>query len=480
MSVPLRFDQLAPDRQSQIQKNLSVLHSKGASDDEIESYLRDDEHLAPVESAAPTPVAAPPAGPSVRPDASSALARNRPNPTGDLQAATANPGKQGRYVSNVVASHLLNTLQGVPGMEAAEAGIGAAVTPMDYSQSLGALRNRIQRDVGPAASLEKIAGTAPLGLIKASPAILGAGLGAADRLLQADPDAGIGKRVGEGAVGAVVGGTIGKLSDMATQGVRALATKNPAKQLVQLQADRAASAKQLYGAAIAEGNQNGATSAVRSFLAEPDIAPIVSEISASRQGATIAPDSPEMVDLVYKELSDQAGNLKKALGTVNPRSTNSRQFQAREVGKAQQAAIKAMNTPGVSGQAMMPSYEKAVQDYADRSAEIEALKRGYGALRNQMAPTLTAPNSLGRTDDVGFSEWAKTASPGELLRASQGIRGGVSDAAGLPGKTFGPLRRAASASGGLLRSLPSQSEETIALLQRLGLTSLNAATSANP
>lgn len=47
MTVPLRFDQLEPARQDAIRKNLDVMHAKGAPDADVESYLRDVEHLAP-------------------------------------------------------------------------------------------------------------------------------------------------------------------------------------------------------------------------------------------------------------------------------------------------------------------------------------------------------------------------------------------------------------------------------------------------
>ena len=63
--------------------------------------------------------------PSVRPDVTSALARNRKNPSGDLQAALRNPGKQARFIGEGAAANVLNAAQGLlPGMEAFEAGAG--------------------------------------------------------------------------------------------------------------------------------------------------------------------------------------------------------------------------------------------------------------------------------------------------------------------------------------------------------------------
>lgn len=53
MSGPLRFDQLEPARQDVIRKNLDTMHAKGAPDADVESYLRDVEHLAPVGQDAP-------------------------------------------------------------------------------------------------------------------------------------------------------------------------------------------------------------------------------------------------------------------------------------------------------------------------------------------------------------------------------------------------------------------------------------------
>jgi hypothetical protein len=53
MSVPIRFDQLDPAHQDAIRKNLDTMHAKGAPDADVESYLRDVEHLAPVGQEAP-------------------------------------------------------------------------------------------------------------------------------------------------------------------------------------------------------------------------------------------------------------------------------------------------------------------------------------------------------------------------------------------------------------------------------------------
>lgn len=58
MSGVLRFDQLDSTRQGAIRKNLATLQQKGASESDIEAYLRDDEKIAP----ATEPFAGPPQG----------------------------------------------------------------------------------------------------------------------------------------------------------------------------------------------------------------------------------------------------------------------------------------------------------------------------------------------------------------------------------------------------------------------------------
>lgn len=45
MTPPLRYDQLTPIKQQEIQKNLDKLQAAGVGDDEIEDYLRNGEHL---------------------------------------------------------------------------------------------------------------------------------------------------------------------------------------------------------------------------------------------------------------------------------------------------------------------------------------------------------------------------------------------------------------------------------------------------
>jgi hypothetical protein len=55
---PLRFDQLTPQRQSGIQANIAKMHAAGAPESEIEEYLTQHEHLAPVTAEPTHPVTA--------------------------------------------------------------------------------------------------------------------------------------------------------------------------------------------------------------------------------------------------------------------------------------------------------------------------------------------------------------------------------------------------------------------------------------
>lgn len=523
------------------------------------------------------PVAAAPAGPPVRADNLAALARNRPNASGDFQAATRNPGQQARFVGNVAASHALNTLQGIPGVEAAEAGIGSMFSPMSYEQSLGALRGRIKRDVGPAAGLEKFAMAAPLAaVLPGNPAVAGALLGGADQALSADPIHSLGDvgwRAAKTVGGAAAGYGVGKLADVGVTSLRSLAAKNPAKALIQAQAERAVSAKQLYGAALSEGRNNEATQAIRNFVSDPELAPRVQALQAMEQFKHTPADSPEMLDALYKSLSDEAKQIGKGLAGLDPSKPNTGRFRQANVVALKDRLLNALERPGVkppltldvapevfetapsvvnqgrdamtgpvmegtagrargdasqvaldpSGRAvavsprdvqgpagpafqlraqpekvtpgvrietpgmrvqtapaeavapMMPSYRAAVEDYAKRTADIEALKRGYGAVRNEMAGGLPAPNNLGKKDAAGFAEWAKNAKTSEIQNAQRGILGATSDAYGLPGKTLAPGRRAAGVSGDLLRSAPTDQQQFIDLLQKLGLLAGNTA-----
>lgn len=260
--------------------------------------------------------------PRVAPDASSALARNRENPSGDY-------GVLGRGV----AANLLNAAQGIPGMEAFEAAAGSAGSkltdhPLSYEESLKALRGETSAIPAALSIPEKIAGGVPLASLlpignaktimqaAKSGAKAGAGLGAADQLLAADPDRGIEDRVKRAGVGAAVGGAAGATLGGVAKGVdraRELMNLNSRVQSAPALDDAAVQQAKIdktqnienYDAAKAEAVQGGGTTpAVQGALDHPAIASYVEKVRARRPDAS---DAEVLVDVRKRAARDVRG-----------------------------------------------------------------------------------------------------------------------------------------------------------------------------
>lgn len=120
-----------------------------------------------------------------------------------------------------VTTHVLNAAQGIPGMEALEAGVGALGShvigdrPLSYQESLNALREQTGKIGGKTAIAEKMMGSvATLPFLPSSAVGAGAALGAADQALAADPES-LAARAGKTALGGAIGAGIGKAAGVA-------------------------------------------------------------------------------------------------------------------------------------------------------------------------------------------------------------------------------------------------------------------------
>ncbi len=335
------------------------------------------------------------------------------------------------------AAHLLNTFSSIPGVERLEALSAQGAShlapsmfggqPISYQQSLNALRG-VTGEIDPkTAALERFLGSlATLRFLPKNPMAAGALLGGSDQLLSADQES-VPERAAATAGGTFVGGLLGKATDVgvtaARVGINALRGEAPtfSALLLQKQAERAASAAKLYDAAIAEGQGKTATPAIKSFLAEPDIAEIVGELQGTRQFANTPAESPEMLDAVYKTLSDRAGQIKKGLDAVSPTRPNIGRFRGQDIAAAQQQGLAAMDP-------VMPTYREAVDDFAARSKEMDAIKRGYVALVKKTSGGLPSVNQATKSTPEAFADWAGKKGS-NVPAAVQGLLSGVSTGA---------------------------------------------------
>jgi hypothetical protein len=397
----------------------------------------------------------------------SAAIRARQNANEMDMAEAETPG----YLSSALGG-VSAIARGIPGMEAVQAGARSVVRGQSYRDALQDIRGSAADN--PASTVATMAGAAPLAaMLPGGPVAGGALLGGADQALNADADQSLLERGARTAVGAAGGALLGKGLDLGITAVRAARATDAAKLVADLVKKRAASAKRLYTRAIAEGQGKAPTAEITAFLAKEDIAPIADGLLATRSFAGKDRHSPEVLDGIYKVLSDKQAQIKRGLLQPEPSKANIGRFASEDIGLAQREALTAADGP-------MPSYRGAVQDYAKRSGDIDAVIKGVEALRATRLSGVPAGKRLAKfPTEEQLAEWAKTATPSQIAHAKQGILSGLKgsrklDPAALFGTRIIPLpSRQLKATPGLLRALDK--DDAGAQLAKYGLLMTNAA-----
>lgn len=465
------MDDLREDPQDPIDAALAKIRAGGSTTPPSDSI---DAALAKIrQGATPKGISVP----AQRGDATTALPRNRRDTTGDLEAA--GPAILGN-LANIGGGGL--PIVG-PVLEGAQAGFRSIFRGQSFRDALGDIRGQTDAIPGPVKAMESAAGGMLIpGASALSPAKFGALAGAAPAVLDPNPDRGIGSRVAGGTLGAAVGGLVGSLADKSQVGLRALAAPNATDNILSRQAERAASAKQLYSAALAEGRANGVTPEVQAYLQEPEIAARVKALQQLDQFKNVPAESPEMLDALYKSLSDEGKMIGKGLAQPDPSKPNTGRFREQNVQSLKSRLLGATEAPGVSqvgpfvGQntGMMPSYRDAVADFAKRSADIDAVGKGMTALQGADNPRPTFKNITSKQPKTPqtFSEFVNGAQPSEVAAAKEGVLGDLRNAMGQKqGLTGAPFRKTAGNAADLLRR--ADPNDLGSLFARLGLSGLN-------
>lgn len=381
----------------------------------------------------------------------------------DEEASTPSVPAQ---IGDRLAANLANVSQGIPGAERLQAGVRSVVRRQPYQESLKDIRGSVDEIPAVAKYGERMAGgllTTPF--LPANPALAGAVLGGADAALDADEMSG-GRRAFNTVAGAGTGAVVGKVADKLGTALKAGFTKSPEANLLKRQADRAKSAKNLYDIALAQGKGATVPPEVTAYLAEPEIAARVGALQKLDEFKGLAPDSPEMLDALYKTLGDEAKQIGKGLAQADPSKPNTGRFRQRDVGGKKDRLLDALDP-------MMPTYRGAVEDFAKQSGEIAAVGRGMNAMQGNGRPSFRQIMSKDSKTPATFLEWAKNASPSEIAAAKEGILGDVKNAFGQPGWRLKEGRDASGKASKLLRDLdPSASENVLKLL---GLVNASAA-----
>lgn len=445
---------------------LKYYQSTGQTDEaaKYEQYLKATNQL-------------PSSGPSLRHDPALRARQAVRGKISDAEQADATDAQPG------ILGSLADAAQGLfPGMGALEAGARSVVRGQPYRDAYQDIKAQTDKVPTSAKLIGRTAASLPLlDLLPGSAAKSGAMLGAGDEVLSGDPDKGVGSRVAGGVTGGVLGALLGKAAETATTGLRAFRTPLSEANISAQKAARKASSDALYGNALAEGAQNGTnTPAINQVLAQPDNAAMVAGLSPLRQNAGLAPNSPELLDALYKARSDRAAALKKGLEAAIPARPNMGSASRMDNQMAQTDLLDAMSG-GTTMPGPMPSYRAAVNDYAERSGNIGAVRRGQDALRTSIGKGVTTGKNLDRTTPTSFADWASSATPGQIDNVSQGVLGAAREATaksptrsllgGLVG--HGPLGKAPD----LLRKAGGSRQSLIDLLTNAGLLGANAAIS---
>lgn len=417
MSVPIRFDQLDRTRQEKIRANLATLEAKGASDDEIESYLRDDEGLAPT-SAAP----AKPARPVVAADAT---ARHAPGDGGrnDFDAL-----KEGAAAIGTVAG------QAIPGMEPVQAFLRSKVRGQTYREALDDMRhatNAVPLPIKMAAQAPLLARAIPAAAVSTIPKAMAASgaVSGAHALLNADPDKDVGERIEDAAVDAATGATLTGVTGGVIRGAEKVA--RGAKLVNQVRKAEPLGAESLarkdaigkadaanYGAAEAEAAANGGTSsAVQSALSHPKVKPLADEIRESFRFQGLPDDDASILLQLHRELSSKEGPLiQKITG-----APSGQPISKRHQGEIQ--TIKRMLRDAASDgpDALMPSFKSAVAEHAELAGDKATMQQGAERGRDLMAGKRANAKKPDKQSEEATMQWARNLSPEDKAEALPGV-----------------------------------------------------------
>lgn len=453
---------------AQIAANVAAMQSQGAPDDDIEHYLQS-------QGVQPTSAAAPAAAQLHADYKSGALAQRMAGANADDAADAQGPGYGMRLLT-----HIINAGQGIPGVEAVEAGAGALGSqftshPMSYDQSLNTLRDATGQIGGLTSMGEKAMGSLAIApWLPKNPALAGAALGGADQALGAD-DESLAMRAGRTALGAGVGRLFGGLADHAITAITSKFSPTLGANFLSRLSDRAADAGRNYTRALDEGQGRTNTPAIQSILQRPVVADIVSGLLQTQKFAGKQATDPEVLDAVYHVLSDQAGALKTKVGRAMKlgKGNSLGRYDLSDVAQHQEDLIDAMSG-GSSAPGPMPSYRTAVKDYADASRQLNAFKQGAAQIPSAAGAAPEVLKGTQRLSPEGFAAWAQQQTPTAQDAAAQGVKSALKSvpsykAVKLLGLPIGmQATDALSRAPGLLRSVdPNASNKALGLLLSL-------------
>lgn len=357
-----------------------------------------------------------------------------PSRSGDLQALASAPAglkTVGPEAARGAAALALSAAQGVPGMEAFQAGMGSLGSqftdnPMGIRESRDVLRGETdkippeirmvsQMAVGGGAGAMASRAPGRLGAFMKSPARAGTAFGAADQGLSAD-DMTLEGRLGRAAAGAAVGGTIGKAADAGIVGGRAMKAKTIGRNTVDREAAMGEVDDRLFGIADMEGVAAGGTSPqIQQALSHPKIAPHAARVRETEafKNATDA----EVLTQVYRSL----GRQQRALGGRIAASDD--HLPDVELMKDELGDLKKILAKGADQD--MPTFRVANRAHADAEGDLEAVELGATAMSR--AGMKHAPSQSSRLSQEAYEREFAKLPPHRRPLAAEGALGNLKD-----------------------------------------------------
>jgi hypothetical protein len=360
-----------------------------------------------------------------------ANARDQAN-LADEQASTPSVPAQ---VLQRAAGAVLSDVQAIPGAERAEAALGAAGShipgltpaggPLDYAQSLAALRGQTAeipaaaRVAGQLATGGLAAAALPAGVFTAiSPAASGAIAGGLQGALSADQES-MPQRVWETAKDAALGGLVGKALDLGATAVRAKMAPSLGENALARKAALQQASGTAYGQAAIEGqnavmNQDPALQKLSDALDNPMVKPYADAVRSSAEFADA--DAPTVAQKAYQLMSERQRTL-GARALSDP--TNFKAGTSLDLGDIQ--AAKSALLDGTD--AVMPSFRQAIAQHAEMSGENNAFTTGADAAKRALSRTLVPGKKLTQLSPEAVQAQISAMTPAQAQAATEGILG---------------------------------------------------------
>lgn len=344
-------------------------------------------------------------------------------------------------------------LSGEP-MRAVQEDINERTSDVPYASAVGrAVGSTVPFLAGPGASLSAAEG--------------GAALMGLDRLLANDPDATVSDRITGGIKMGLLGAVGGKGAEMASTGVRAIASPSLGKAADAIKKTMRDTDEALYGAAEREGMAVGSTPEIAAVLKSKTVAPFARTIRGLEQftGA----DDATVLREAYKLMSEQSVRRGTALaGAADFKAGTS--FEKEAIDLAKKRMLDAADTA-------MPSFRKAVEAHAQNAKVNRAFALGANASRREMTNASIAGEKLAKLSPTATRRALGKMSKPEAEAFTTGVLGRTSEMM-TPTSTiinmFGIPRaiRGVYRAGPLLRAGDAASGSTGTILAERGLLSL--------